>query len=266
MSTEEIINQAMESTVTESPVVVEEPTTNESQEASEENISTETLESDDVVFPKKAVNALSRRDKTIAKLKAEQAADRAELQRFRETNNKLQESNEPSEADFETYGEYLEAKVLHKIETKQNEGVKKQEQAQSTAKQQEWIEERQAVLAEKAQDAVSKIPDYQAVYAEYQDVFEDLPEHINQAFLELDDAPLAFYALAKEGKLESLKSMSLSKAIIELGKAEDRGIAMTKVRQTTKAPTPLSANKGNGMVGKSLNNMSADELLKWAKS
>lgn len=265
MSTEEIINQAMESTVTETPITVEEPTINEPQEASEEISSNET-ESEDVVFPKKAVNALSRRDKTIAKLKAEQAADRAELQRFRESMNKPQESSEPSEADYETYGEYLEAKVLHKIETKQNEGVKKQEQEQSTAKYQEWIQERQAVLAEKAQDAVSKIPDYRAVYAEYQDVFEDMPEHINQAFLELDDAPLAFYALAKEGKLESLQSMSPAKAIIELGKAEDRGIAMTKVRQTTKAPAPLSANKGNGMVGKSLNNMSADELLKWAKS
>ena len=152
------------------------------------------------------------------------------------------------------------------LKQEQNEGVQKQEQEQSTAKYQEWIEEREAILGEKSVKAATEIPDYRAVYAEYQDVFEDLPEHINQAFLELDDAPLAFYALAKEGKLESLKTMSPAKAIIELGKAEDRGIAMTKVRQTTKAPTPLSANKGNGMVSKSLNNMSSDELLKWAKS
>ena len=79
--TDEIINQAIESTPVEQMPVV---TPQEEVKATEEIAPTETIEPEEIPFPKKAVNALSRRDKQIGKLQAQLAAERAELAKYRE--------------------------------------------------------------------------------------------------------------------------------------------------------------------------------------
>jgi len=218
---------------------------------------------DDVPFPKKAINALSRRDKQIGKLRAELQQRDLELQRYQQQQSQKQapDSDVPNEDSFDNYGDYLKAIARYEAKQELAQGTKQQQEQQRSASQQAWIAERQDYVAVKAQEAIDSVPDFQQVMSENVDIVESFPPHIEHLFLEADNAALAFYALAKEGKLESLLEMSPARAAMEIGRAEDRGVAMTKAKPVTKAPTPISASKGTGTVGKTLDRMSTEELL-----
>ncbi len=260
---DDIINQAISestSTQVESSTPIENPQV-ETKEATEEKPPTETHESEDVPFPKKAVNALSRRDKQIGKLQAQLAADRAELAKFREAKSPA--NNSPTEDGFDNYGEYLKAVARHEAQQEFSQNSKKQEEAATTAQQEAWQAERTDYITNRAKEALETIPDYKQLFMENADILQSLPPHIEKAFYESDAPELAFYALAKEGKLDSLFEMSPGRAAIEIGKAEMRGEALSKAKQITKAPAPLERLKGTGSSNKSLETMSSQDLLKW---
>lgn len=215
-------------------------------------------------FPKKAVNAISRRDKQIGKLRAEREQLAAELNKFRaqSTQTKPANTGAPKEAEFTNYADFLEAKNAYAIEQKFAERDTKHEETQRTTQEKAWISEREQALSVKAQQFVKEMPDAAALVEEYSDVIDEFSPQLQRLFLEADNAPLAFYNLAKEGKLESLASMSLARAAMEIGRAETQ--AATKPK--TKAPTPLPAARGSVAPSKSLESMSGDELLKWVNS
>ena len=257
----DIINQAiLESTpAVEAPSPIETP--KEEIKATEETTPTETPEPEDVPFPKKAVNALSRRDKQIGKLQAQLAAERAELAKYREQQPK--DSQVPSEESFDNYGEYLKAKNRAEFEQEQSEKTKQTQQQQDSQFQERWVQERTQFTLQKADEAMASVPDFQSVIDEYRDVGAEFPPYLENAFLELDNAPMAFYALAKEGKLESLLTMSPARAIMEIGRAEVRGEALSKAKPVTKTPPPIEGLKGTGSSTKSLDTMNHDQLMAW---
>lgn len=259
---DDIINQAIsESTPVEIPPPVELSQETETTPATEEIASTEPNVPEDIPFPKKAINALSRRDKQIGKLQAQLAAERAELAKYREQRVKTPEL--PSEESFDNYGEYLAAKHRAEFEQEQSQKTKQDEEKQAKAQKEQWYVEREGYAIEKAQQAIQNIPDYRQLLVENADIVQSFPEHVTDAFFEADEPALAFLALAKEGKLDSLLNMSPARVALEIGRAELRGEALSKVKPITKTPAPIEALKGTGSSTKSLETMNADELLKW---
>lgn len=262
--TDDIINQAIsESTPVETPQPIETPQTKEETKATDESAPSEPQEPDDVPFPKKAVNALSRRDKQIGKLQAERAALRAEIAKFQEQQTK---APVPAAENFENYGEFLKAEARKEWEQEQAAKSQKTEQEQASEFHTQWKTERESVAAEKAHEILTKAPDFQSLVAEYADVITNLPPYLENAFLELDNAPAALHVLMKEGRLESLLSMTPARAIMQLGMAEERGEALIKTKPITKTPAPLEGLKGTGNATKSLSAMSNDQLLEWVNS
>lgn len=226
---------------------------------------------DEVVFPKKAVNAISRRDKQIGKLRAEIAQRDAELARFRQSEPRQEvKQSGPREEDYDNYADYLEAKLEAKLEQKWSQTQAKQTQEYQKTQQQAqeiaWKQEREDYVAEKASEVVKVYPALSEIVQEYADVLDSFPPHIEQVWLEADNAPLALIALANEGKLEALAHMSPAKAAMEIAKAEIRGEQIAKTKPITKAPAPMASVKGSGSGPKALDDMSWDELKKWQRS
>jgi hypothetical protein len=223
---------------------------------------------EDVPFPKKAVNAISRRDKQIGSLKAEKqalAARIAELE-AKQTPQGKDNSNGPSEDDFDNYAEYLKAVARHEAKQELEQGKKAQEQSQSAEKEQLWVAQREDYIAEQANKIIESSPELKQLVEENADILDSFPYHVSRAFLEAENAPLAFIALAKEGKLEQLATMSPMQVAAVIAKAELRGEALIKTKPITKAPVPMSSAKGTGAGAKSLDNMSPDEIRGWLKS
>ncbi len=220
---------------------------------------------DDVAFPKKAVNAISRRDKQIGKLKAEMAALSAELEKYRTPTQaapqKQASDGRPSVDQFDDYGAYLEALSEWKIEQKFTTTERKNQETQLSQKQAQYIEMREAEIAEKAQGHVKSIPDFLEIVETNSDILDMLPVETQMAFYEADDAALAFYNLAKSGKLEQLATMSPYRAAMEIARAQ-----VMPARQTTNAPRPVTGVRGSGASSTSLENKSPEEIMKWLKS
>ena len=273
--TDEIINQAIEEATVEAPAetVAETPIeenaepaqVEEAPEATEETTE-EAQATEDTPFPKKAVNALARRDKKYSKLQAQHAADLSELQTFREQAKKAEIADVPQEDAYDNYGDYLKAVTRHEVKQEASEETQKQQEAQFAEKEQAYVVERETYAIERAQAAIAEIPGYQQLVTENADVLQSLPPHLERAFLEADEPAHAFYALAKEGGLEELASMSPARAAMAIGKAEVRGAAMAQKKQTTKAPAPIASLKGGGKTSKSLDTMNSDQLLAWVNS
>lgn len=255
-----------EQTVPESKVEDQPATTESESSAESEPQEPQKQQEDDVPFPKKAVNAISRRDRQIGKMRAELAALRAEMQKFQAPQEQKQFNSQdkaPSEDQFENYGDYLEAKIGHKLRQEQAEFARKQQEQQAMEQRALWANQREEAISTKASEYVSQISDFQSVIAENADLADEFPQHVQDAFYEADDAPLAFYNLAKEGKLEALASMSPQRVAMEIAKAQ---FAKPVQQKVSNAPKPITSIKGTGGGGKSINNMSWEEQKAWLKS
>jgi len=234
----------------------------------EEN--TETNESGDETreeqFPKKAVNAINRRERKIGKLTAEREQLMAELNKYREQSapkqpNQSKADDGPKETDFNNYAEYLEARTAYKIEKQFAEYNGKQQETHRTQQEKAWVAEREQYVSTKAQDFIKETPDALAIVQEYSDIADEFSPELQRLFLEADNAPLAFYNLAKEGKLEALMAMSPARAAMEIGMAQAKAPSKPK----TKAPTPLPASRGSVPAGKRLEDYTPREALNLMK-
>lgn len=245
---------------TANEVVTEEPKT---------ETEAQPVEVEDVPFPKKAINALSRRDKQIGKLRAEIAQRDSELAAFRQSQQQKAEPKNtidpdaPKEEDFETYGDYLRADARYAVKQELAAGQKQTQETQSNQQETAWVEERREHTQTQASELIKVYPEARDILMESVDILESLPPYLDRAFLECDNAAIAFVNLAREGKLEELANMTPAKAIMEIAKAEAKGIP---ARTKSNAPVPMTAAKGTGVGGKSLDTMSADELVKWVNT
>lgn len=223
-------------------------------------------ETRDEPFPKKAINALSRRDKQIGKLKAQYEQAQAEINRLRQQApqqpQKPQEGGEPKESDFDNFADYMRAVQKYDLQQEIAKLEGKQQQTQQSAQEQAWVAEREGAVAVQAQAFIKENPDALALVEEYGDVIDELPPQIQRVFLEADNAPLAFYNLAKEGKLEALATMSPAKAAMEIGKAQLK----TPTKSVTKAPAPMTPAKGTASGTKDPSQMTDAEFAKWRRS
>lgn len=219
-------------------------------------------------WPKSAKNKVSRleRETRILRAKAQEREREltAELEKYKsqqqpKPQNSTVHPDAPRLEDYETFDDYNRA--IARFEAKQvwAEGQKQQQEQQLTQDQQRYFEERSNYATQKADEAIAAIPDFEEVIGEYSDVIDAMPQHIEMIALELDNSPLAIYQLAKEGKLESLFTMSPARAAAELAKAEMRGETV-KAKPVTSAPAPMQPVKGSGTGSKSVDSMSYAEL------
>lgn len=171
------------------------------------------------------------------------------------------DKNPDGSLKYQTYGEFLQAEIEYKVKQAMAANQPKQE-SQVSVQEQVWIAKREEAIGQQAEELLKSNPEYQEILEDNSEVLDVMPPHIERAFLEADNAPLAFIALAQEGKLADLLTMSPQKAAMEIAKAEIRGEAMVKAKKVTKAPAPMTPNKGSATIGARLENMSGDDILK----
>lgn len=237
-------------------------------------------DSDNVVFPKKAVNAISRRDKKIGKQQAQIEQLKQRLQEIEKSATvKQTASPAPNENDYASYGEYLAALATHAAREERSAARSEEAEAQreETSKQLETAtaelrSARAEVITESGYQAQAAIPDFKEVI-DSASVMENgrprlpLNETAQEAFLEAgEDAAYALYSLAKEGILEDLNEMSLARAAMTISRHVDKGRALSKAKTETGAPPPVTRGAGTGKGGKNPTDMNGDELMAWINS
>lgn len=212
----------------------------------------------DQEFPQKAVNALNRKNKRINKLRAQ----------IRELEAKLKESPQSPETkdvnpdDFESYGDYIDAKVKALVDQKTQQSQSDMHKQHLTSQQEQLKAERDLYIIEQANEVAKALPDLPVVWQQNAELLDSLPESVADIFYSVDNAPAAIYALAKEGKLESLLYANPAVAAIEIVNAEKRGMEMISKppARVSQAPTPITKARGSGSVKKQLS--PNDDVLK----
>lgn len=256
-----VIAEANEQIATETPVdeplKVEEPKPEDDSQKAESD-------DDSVTFPKKAINALSRRDKTIGKLRAELAALKAAqvaqpTPQAQQIPQNIKSDGAPREEDFDNYGDYLKASFKYDLQQEQAKTKAEAQSQQETYKEQLWKAEREQAIIQSFDGHKQALPDFEQVVASFVDVADEFSPEIENIFYSADDPALAFYNLAKEGKLEALATMSPYQVMREVALAE---MKKPQVNRVTNAPNPIKPVQGRGSVSKDVGSMSGEELLK----
>lgn len=190
--TQEAIEDAPEETLAADNDAPEVEQEEESQET-EDNTEGET--EGEVEFPKKAVNALNRKNKQINKLRAQMRELEAKL-------NEEPEKPEPKhidESQYDTWEEYNAAKVEALVDEKTKQTQSDMER-QQLAQQKEMLQaQRNQHIREQAEEATEVFSDLPQVWSENAQLLDSLPEEISDIFYSIDHAPAAVYTLAKEG-------------------------------------------------------------------
>lgn len=218
------------------------------------------------MFPKKAVNALSRRDKKIGKQAAELAQLRHELEALRKAqpSESQAKETEPQEADFETYGQYLKAIARYEAKNLVSETKKEDSEQKAQSAEKEWEAERAEAIDENADQAKAAFPDFKKVLDSASDDkgIIQLSPHVRKTLLEADNGAFALYVLAKEGLLDEVNAMSPARAAMTIARMEDKGLALSKQKPVTQAPAPMIPAKGVATGSKPAERMSGKELLR----
>lgn len=223
--------------------VVDNQETDEQQDSDEEHGGDE--------FPKKAVNALNRKNKKINKLRAQLRELEAKIN---EVPKEASSHSEINPDDFENYGDYINAQV-ESLVTKRVTQSESDMQKQQLSQQKEALKaQRDQYIIEQAQEASQTLQDLPQVWQQNAPLLDALPEQVTDIFYNIDNAPAAIYALAKEGELEGLMYDNPSVAAYKIFAAQQKGLTLLAKPQTrqSQAPTPISKAKGSGTVKKQL--------------
>jgi hypothetical protein len=237
--------------VAEAPVETTE-TTAEPQADTKPEVKTEEA------FPRKAVNAISYRDKKIGRLTEQKSALEKEVAELR--------AKAPKEADFEgkPYGDYLKAEAKHAA-------AEENKTARLTEIDQEAANEKAEWEAERKQNFTSKFNEAKKQYADFSKTVDPIMQapmapHVWEAILETENPELTLFAIAKDEALEDLNSMNPTRVAMQLARLEDKGRELVKPKATTKAPAPMTPAKGSATGGKPLHEQSVEELQKWVSN
>lgn len=220
---------------------------------------------DETPFPKKAVNAINRRDRQIRQLRAQLREVEAKKSAPQQENQ--QTESEPKEDDFDNYGDFLKARQDYFLNQHKRSSEAEREQSNLTQQQQQIREQQDAIINQQVTEMVQSNPDVQKVLAQNIDVIENMPPEIENLMYELDDPVSAGFALAKEGRLGDLYNMNPQLALLELYHAQQRGQQYLKQKSAppvSKAPKPIAGAKGTGGSSKSLSQMTPEQIVDWA--
>lgn len=262
----ETVSPAQETTDAPKETPEEQPETDTPEP---EQAEVEIKERPEEMFPKKAVNALSRRDKQIGKLKAEKQQMQQELEALRIKGVPKTEvkDDSPKEENFATYGEYLRAEARFAAKQELNEVQSKQQTETAKTEAQEWETERQEAIDENHQEALKAFPDLPELVAKNVDANGKIPlsPDARRALLESDNGAFALRQILKDGLLSDLNEMSPAKAAMLVARMEDKGLAQSKIKSVSKAPTPMMPSKGNASSGGKAEDELINDILAYVK-
>ncbi len=167
----------------------------------------------------------------------------------------------PNADNYSTWEEFDRAKEEYLLElvdwkTKSQSPQQATESSKAQAANEELAQREQYhVLVQN--EVMKAIPDYMQVVSEH---FNDegFPQHVNVALFEAENASLALYTLAKEGRLDDLEFMAPQQVAMEIGRAEIRGQKYLNTNRVSKAPPPMRSATGLSTAKK----QSPEELLK----
>lgn len=214
---------------------------------------------------KREANRYSHRRSREARLRRELR----ELREFKASLEKkpapepVAKDDAPKEEDFDSFLDFVKATARY--EAKQ-EYKPRESEPQAPVVDQKQVE-RISQIANQVTEFAQRTPEYLQLYQQHRAFMDNLPEQVEAAIYEAENAPLALYALMKEGGLEDLEDLPPMRIAMELGRAEERGKRyLETATRTTNAPPPITPLKGTAKGSKSIEQMSADELLSWVAS
>lgn len=216
-------------------------------------------------WPKKAVNALSKRDKQIGKLRAELDYMRQQMQNSQPQTQATPQVKKvdasPKASDFEDYESYIDAKAAYQAERLINQKMAEVEKQSVREREQAHNATLDSQFQKSLDAAKASIPDFEDVMADAYD--EPVADHVIQAIKEAEDGALAAYLAVKEGLVEKLNQMSPYRAAMEIARLADRAkLSVSKPKPVTKAPNPMAPVRGTVQGSKSESDMNSDELMK----
>ncbi len=231
---------------------------------------------------------MSRRDKKLNQLKAEKADSDKKLSDAAWLKSRLAELEKPAgttpqaepEPDITKYDDWDKYQAdLRAWDRRQVE-----REVKGTVTETQKAEQQDALIADlaknqatKAQEIITKNPEFLEVVQQNADIIDAFPVHVQHALLKADNATLAVVVLANEGTLEDLAEMSPALAEKTIKAAQLRGLALvTKdegyetpeapvapVKKVSAAPAPMKAAKSAIQSGpKAPKNMNDTEFRK----
>jgi len=213
---------------------------------------------------KREANRQSHLNRKLAKqrLRNENAELKARLEKLEQAQKATQTEKPNGPPKLENY-EDLDSWVLATAEFLEKSKNKTEPQVQQPSPADSHKQVRIVEISQQAKKFAGEVPEYAALVKENNDYLNMLPDSVQEAFFEADNAPLALYALMKEGRLEDLEDMTPARIAMEVGRAEERGKAyLSSVKKATSAPPPIESLKGTGRATKDLDSMSVEELMK----
>lgn len=226
---------------------------------------------------KKLAKALERNKRKIGKLHAQTAQERESRQRLEQVVSELEKRLGPQqpqtidENQFSNYGDYLKAdnkmtaeQIAQKIVDERIAAFETKQQTQH--QQAKWVETQQQSIADSSDKLSKQLPDFDAVLSSHAETIAEFPDHIKLLALSTPDVAIAAYQLAKEDALDDLADMTVEQAKSALEQAVKRGMIALNAKKISRAPEPMSSAKGTAGGVKSLERMSAHELMQWARS
>ncbi len=186
----------------------------------------------------------------------------AEEQRLKSSSQEVKQA--PQMEKFDSIIDYMKAEQSFTLDQKLAEQAQATQLSRLEAQKQIVRQEQTQAMAETMSELLNSNPDVKTVITKNSSIIQGMPPHIESLMYEIDDAPAATYALAKEGRLQDLYYMPPHIAAAHLVQAEIRGqqYLQQSVRPRQTAPEPIGSLKGTGVKQKSISSMSADEIVK----
>lgn len=213
--------------------------------------------------------ALEKRNRYINNQRNRIRSLESEIEKLK-TNIGQNKQNAPDMDKFESVLDYMKADQNFNLEQKLAEQAQAAKIAALEQQQSMAIEQQAEAVAAHVNELLSSNPEFKSVISANVQVIQSMPEHIEKLMLEIDDAPAATYALAKEGRLASVYSMPPHLAAAHIVQAEIRGqqyLRQTPKQSTQQAPKPIGSLKGTGRTSNPpLHEMTPDQLMKWLKT
>lgn len=213
---------------------------------------------------KKLNNAVDKADRKKRQLKARMRELDGQLEKLKSAAKAPTKA--PSPDDFETFSDFNEAKVEYKVKQSLEDAKREALLERIEAEKAAVAEDRASALSEVAAHTAKSVPDMASVLTPYLPMLDNVDPAISETILDLNNAPMALYLLAKEGKLERVLNSSAHLAAAYLLQADERGEKQLAalVNKPVKAklpPEPMRGAKGAGAF-RGENSLSGRELLK----
>lgn len=213
--------------------------------------------------------ALNKKNRYIDNQRNRIHALEAEIQKLQKSfSQNVPEA--PNMDKFDSVLEYMKADQNYALEKKFAEQNQAQQLSALQYQQQLARQQQEQSIAENMSELIASNPDVGKTLRGNAEVIQAMPDHIAALMYEIDNAPAATYALAKEGRLQDIYYMPPHIAANYLVQAEQRGLQYLQQSarpQPKQAPAPIGSLKGAGKSSqKPLGQMSPSELDKWRKS